>query len=337
MNVKISELKRFLAIIAKKYVSEDEAEYYSIELTEAYIRKYPRCNILKDEVISDTERQEKYKDHKIKVIKNFPSLMQLDFNRLPITFKLKWIHDTLIEKSEKTGIAILGFDNSGGMHTLHTWTQGIAKRGYFALAGYNGGPLAVVPLKGTRGLLGTNPMSYAFPTNEGEIVVDMATSEIPYFEIKNAKEEGKKLKNNVAVDSKGHVTTDPNLALDEDEISNLLPIGGNYKGYAINYLIEIMTGTLISAKLSNKMDPAYVNEEHGGFIIVININAFGDIVTFKNNISELNKVIRSQKGVDNTKVIVPGDNNISKYKNALEKGVVEVEDDVIKKIKELAK
>ncbi len=337
MKTEISKIKSILKSIAQKYVTTDEAVYYSDELVEAYIRKYPRTNVLKDEVISDTERQEKYKNEKIDIAVDLPSLLKINFNHLPATFKIKWIHDTLIEKANKTGISILGFDNSGGMHTLHTWTQGLAKRGYFALGGYNGGPLGVVPLNGTRGLLGTNPMTYAFPTNEGIIDNDMATSEIPYFEIVNAKKNNIKLKDNVAVDNEGRPTNDPNLALDDQGVSNLLPMGANYKGFALNYLLEIMTGSLIGAKLSDVMDPDYVNEDHGGFLVVVNIEAFGKVDTFKKDVSRFNNEIRKQKGVDNQKVIVPGDRNQYKYEQILKEGKVEIEDEIYSKILELAK
>jgi len=337
MKIEISDIKSLLKQIAQKYVSEDEAIYYSDELVEAYIRKYPRTNIFKDEVISDTERQEKFRDYKMEIQVDLPSLLKINFNHLPITFKLKWIHDTLIEKAQKTGISILAFDNSGGMHTLHTWTQGLAKRGFFAIGSYNGGPCAVVPYGGTRGLLGTNPMTYAFPTEDGIVVVDMATSEIPFFEVFNAKKNNNKLKENVAVDNDGHITTDPQKALHENGISNLLPMGGNYKGYAVNYLLEIMTSSLIGAKLSDMMDLSYVNEDHGGFLMVVNIEAFTKVDDFKKEVSRFNNVIREQKGVDNQKVIVPGDRNQNRYEQIMKEGKIDIDDDIYSKLVELSK
>jgi len=335
MNIKISELKNTLEQLAKRYVSPEEATYFAEEITESYIRKYPRSNVLKDEVLSDVKRQEKYKDNSIKIVKELPSLIRLDFNHLPITFKIKYIHDLLIEKAKNTGISILAFDNSGGMHSLHTWAQGLAKRGYFAFGSYNGGPNGVVPFNGTQGLFGTNPLTYGFPTEEGNVVIDMATSEIPYFEIMHSNKNNIPLKENVAVDTQGIPTTDASKALLEDGTSNLLPMGGNYKGYAINYLMEIMTGALIGAKLSTKQDPEYVNEDHGGFLIVIDINSFSDLATFKKEVSEFNNVIRSQKAVEGKKIIIPGDNNYERLKIAESEGSVKVDESIWNQIKEL--
>lgn len=47
MQVKLDELQDKLRKVALKYVSEEEAEYFSKELSEAYVRKYPRSNVLK--------------------------------------------------------------------------------------------------------------------------------------------------------------------------------------------------------------------------------------------------------------------------------------------------
>jgi LDH2 family malate/lactate/ureidoglycolate dehydrogenase len=184
----------------------------------------------------------------------------------------------------------------------------LAKRGLFAIAGWNGGPDAVVPLNGTKGILGTNPMTYGFPGDKGDIVVDMATSEIPYFKIVGAKKEQKPLPLNTAVDNEGELTTDANKALNDAGVSNLLPMGGNYKGYNINYLMEVMTSALIGAKASSQMSDSYVETEHGGFIIAIDISKVTDKNRYDASIKSLNEEIRAQKpkkGID--KVIVPGD------------------------------
>ena len=76
-------------------------------------------------------------------------------------------------KAKANGIAMMSVVNSGGMHILHLWTQGLAKRGLFALGAWNGGPDAVVPFNGTKGILGTNPMTYGFPGDKGDIVIEL--------------------------------------------------------------------------------------------------------------------------------------------------------------------
>ena len=312
MQIKINDLKKVLLKLANKYVSQTEADYFAEEVIEAHIRKYPRYDIL-DSVVTDAKRQEKYRKNKIRIIKELPALMKVDFQHLPLTFKIKWIHDVILKKAKTAGVALFAFDNSAGMHAVHTWSQGLIKQGLFVLASFNGGPAAVIPANGTKGLLGTNPISYGFPTVEGNTIVDMATSEIPFFELDEAKKSKLKLRRNCIVDNMGRATTDPAQALDDTGVSNILPIGGSYKGYAINYLFEIMTGALIGAKLSDQQDLAYINEEHGGLIMAIDISAFTKIETFKNNVSRFNTSIRSQKPVQGKEIKIPGDDNFKKY------------------------
>ena len=196
---------------------------------------------------------------------------------------------------------------------MHLWTQGLAKRGLFALATWNGGPDAVVPINGTRGLLGTNPLTYGFPSDKGEVVIDMATSEIPYFKVLNASKTGAQIPPNTAVDTDGELTVDSKKAIDTAGVSNLLPMGGNYKGYNINYLMEIMTSALIGARASSEMSDDYIEKEHGGLIIAIAIDKVTDRTKYDASLKSLNEEIRAQRprrGVD--KVDVPGDTNFSR-------------------------
>ncbi len=311
--MEIKGAKKLLEKAAEKFVTKGEALYFADEAIETHIKKSPRSNPI-SELVSDLENWNKSKIHKIKIVIDLPSLIKIDFNGLAPSLKLKWIHDTLEKKAKTNGIAIAAIVNSGGMHTMHLWTQGLAKRKLFALASFNGGPLAVVPFNGTTGLLGTNPLAYAFPTKDDIVAVDFATSEIPFFQIIDARKNKKKLPKNSAVDSKGVVTTDPKKALDSHNVSNLLPIGGGYKGYAVNYLLEVMTGALIGSKLSTEMGKNYIAHEHGGFVIAINIDALNKISLFDSSVSKMNDVIRGQKSRKGKRIVIPGDNNIERYK-----------------------
>lgn len=334
MKIPYRDLITTLRSIGEKYVTPDEADYFAVEVAEAYVRKYPRSNVLKDAVIADSKRLQKYKDNEMNIIMDLPSLLRVDCNHLPITHKIKWIHDTLEEKAKKCGVAFFAFDNSGGMHTLHLWTQGLAKRGLFAFGAYNGGPAGVVPANGIRGALGTNPITYGFPTNEGTTVVDMATAEAPFFEVSDAKKNGVPLRPNIAVDKNGNPTTDASAALDNEGVSNILPIGGSYRGFAINYLIEIMTGSLINAKLSDVQDMAYIDEDHGGFILAINLESFGSLEQFKSSTSRFNTFLRSQKSKDGSPIVIPGDKNMQKITTAEQ--TVDVDEAVWDQLQKLA-
>jgi L-2-hydroxycarboxylate dehydrogenase (NAD+) len=322
--MKIKEIKQLLASAVRNYVSAEEAEYFANEIVETDIRKPPRKKY-SEGIIKDIQSwQNKTKDIEKKI--DLPGYTQYDFNGLGPSLKIKEIHDELERKAKANGIAMISIINSGGMHTMHLWAQGLAKRGLFALGAWNGGPDAVVPFNGTQGIFGTNPMIYGFPGDKGDVVIDMATSEIPFFKIVEAKKNNTPLPQNTAVDNEGEMTTDPNKALDEKEVSNLLPMGANYKGYNINYLIEIMTSALIGARASAEMSDSYIETEHGGFIIAIAIDKVTDKKKYDTSIKITNEEIRVQKpkkGVE--KVQVPGDRNLENKLSATDDTEVEMD------------
>lgn len=276
------------------------------------------------------------KDGKVTKTIDLPGYTQYDFNGLGPSLKIKEIHDDLARKASVNGIAMASVINSGGMHIMHLWTQGLAKHGLFALCSWNGGPDAVVPINGTRGLFGTNPFTYAFPSDTGTVVIDQATSEIPYFKIVEATNNGTPLPENSAVDSEGELTTDPKKGMDANGVSNLLPMGGGYKGYNINYLFEVMTSALIGARISAEMSDDYIEIEHGGFIIAIDIDKVTNREKFNTSVKKMNEKIRAQKpkkGVD--KVIVPGDNNIARMSGIADDSEIDVSEEYLAALKQL--
>jgi len=333
--MKIKEIKQLLESAVRNYVSAEEAEYFANEIVETDIRKPPRKKY-SEGIIKDIQSwQNKTKDIEKKI--DLPGYTQYDFNGLGPSLKIKEIHDELERKAKANGIAMISIINSGGMHTMHLWAQGLAKRGLFALGAWNGGPDAVVPFNGTQGIFGTNPMTYGFPGDKGDVVIDMATSEIPFFKIVEAKKNNTPLPPNTAVDNEGEMTTDPNKALDEKEVSNLLPMGANYKGYNINYLIEIMTSALIGARASAEMSDSYIETEHGGFIIAIAIDKVTDKKKYDTSIKITNEEIRVQKpkkGIE--KVQVPGDRNLENKLNATDDTEVEMDNKYEKILRSLA-
>jgi LDH2 family malate/lactate/ureidoglycolate dehydrogenase len=324
--MKVREIKELLAQAAGKYVSAEEAEYFANEVVETDIRKSSDTKYNKG-IVNDIKSWQQKSEDVEKAI-DLPGFTKYDFHGLGPALKIKEIHDELEKKARANGIAMVSIVNSGGMHAMHLWTQGLAKRGLFAIGGWNGGPDAVIPFNGTKGIFGTNPLTYGFPGDRGDIVVDMATSEIPFFKIVAAKKNNTPLPPNTAVDNDGEVTIDPNKALDENEVSNLLPMGGNYKGYNINYLVEVMTSALVGARTSSEMSDAYVETEHGGFIIAIAIDRITDRSKYDTSLKILNEEIRAQKpknGVE--KVVVPGDRNLEKMAGITDETEIEMDEE----------
>jgi LDH2 family malate/lactate/ureidoglycolate dehydrogenase len=335
MGIKLTDLKQKLIKLAEQAVDAEAAEYYANEVIEAHIRKSPRTNVLKS-AIGDVEKSIQLKDTKISYDIDLPSYLSINFHgHGPLTY-IKQIHDELETRSNKNGLAMAAFTNGQSMHTLHTWVQGLAKRGLLAMAVCNGGPRSVVPFNGTKGLFGTNPMAYGFPGNNKEIFcVDMATSEIPYFEILDAEKNNKPLRDRSAVDSRGEFTNNAREALDfsiskSDPTSNIVPVGGGYKGYYLVYLMEVLTSALIGAPSSPEMSLSYVPEEHGSILLAFSPKAFGTKKGFDKSVETLNTAIKSQKSKRGTKIVLPGESNNSKFSNLPQE--IDVDEKLLEKL-----
>ncbi|MBN2016264.1 Ldh family oxidoreductase [Candidatus Dojkabacteria bacterium] len=336
-SVKITEAQKLLENAASKYVSKEEAEYFAKEQLDTHMKKFPRVKSIQS-AIEDLESWKRNPDNEFEVQVDKKASMLINFNKLGPSLKLKYIHDELENRAKEYGISMVGINNSGGIHTLNLWTDGLGKRDLIGICMFNGGPYGVVPFGGTTGIFGTNPISYAIPTADKPIIVDMATSEIPYFEIKDCKKQGKELKENAAVDQQGNPTTNPKKALAEDGTSNLLPMGGGYKGYALVFLIEILTGSLVRSLLSTEMNPDYVLEEHGGLIVAFDIASFTEIDKFKKSVTEMCDIVRKQKPCNKVKkILIPGDNSYERLEETLLEGEIEIDEEVLNKLQDLAK
>jgi ureidoglycolate dehydrogenase (NAD+) len=100
----------------------------------------------------------------------------------------------------------------------------------------------VVPHGGKRKYFGTNPVSFAFARKSGEpVCLDMATSQVAWNKVLNARIEGRELDPGIAVDEDGVPTTDAQKARAG------IPLGGpiyGYKGYGLAFVIDLLCGLL---------------------------------------------------------------------------------------------
>ena len=336
ISVKIGKVRERLESAAGRYISETEAAYFADLYVESHLRKYPRMNPIK-EALDDIKVWEKAKDRNIAIDIDKAGLLLLDFKGLAPSLKIKQIHDKLEKKAGKCGIAAAGFRNSSGLVTLNHWSEGLAKRDMIGISMFNGGVGCCVPHNGTRGFFGTAPMAYAIPTQDQPIVLDMATTEIPFFEIADAKKEGIPLKKGAAVDQLGQPTTDAAMAFGKDGACNLLPMGGGFKGYGIVMLIEVLTGSLVWSLTSAQQTPGWNPPEYGGLIMAIDIGSFTDIDNFKIQMVTMCAAIRSQTPADGQKAVaIPGDRGHTKREAAMSSGEIEITDEIYQALKKRA-
>jgi L-2-hydroxycarboxylate dehydrogenase (NAD+) len=147
---------------------------------------------------------------------------------------------TCMKLADKHGVGVAAVDQPfhylwGGGYVMEA-----ALKGYIAYTNCTATLAEVVPFLGTYPTIGTNPHSWAFPTQEVvgfPVIVDWATSAVAMGRVQQLKREGKPLPPEVAIDKDGQFTQDP------DQVFALMPFGGKlagHKGYGLGLINEAL-------------------------------------------------------------------------------------------------
>jgi len=196
----------------------------------------------------------------------------------------------------------------------------------------------VAPLWGSERMLGTNPISIAFPgKEEPPIVIDMATCTAAYGKIEMARRNNVQIPKGWAIDSNGSETEDPNKMVDGGA---LLPLGsdrerGGHKGYCLAVLVDVLSCVLSGANwgpfappfaLRQEIPKRSVGKGIGHFFGAMKIDAFIDVDEFKFQIDDYIRTLRSTKPQPGTNgPLIPGDPEREAEKLRLVKGIPLIE------------
>ncbi|MDX6231115.1 MAG: (2R)-3-sulfolactate dehydrogenase [Nocardioidaceae bacterium] len=181
--------------------------------------------------------------------------------------------DDLVTATRATGLGMLTMRSSYTVGELGYYVRQLADAGLIAVAGANSP--ALMSFAGSSGpVLGTNPLAYACPRpGRRPIVVDQASSQTAYVNIRQAAENGEPIPSGWAVDAGGVPTTDASAALG----GALLPFGG-YKGGNIALLVEllaVMSGAQWSLD-APAFDHGTASPGVGMFVIAIDPSGFAE-------------------------------------------------------------
>lgn len=204
-----------------------------------------------------------------------------------------------IEKAKKMGIAAVGTYNSNHFGATGYYSDLAIRNDVIGIVTANTEP-AIAPFGASKPLIGTNPIAVGIPADETYIAVDMATSASARGKLLEAQRKGEKIPENIALDKEGKPTTDPTEALN----GSILPFGA-HKGYALAFMIELMTGPLVNASCGTYVKGTANHMEKctkGDLFVAINPSKFVDMNQFKDNIEEFISQVRAS---GNT--FVPGD------------------------------
>ncbi|MFH0749440.1 MAG: Ldh family oxidoreductase [Candidatus Gottesmanbacteria bacterium] len=226
--------------------------------------------------------------------------------------------DEMVKKAKSHGIYAFGIYDSTYNDFFDVFCRRIVAKDCIALIFENGGPQGVVPFGGKKDIMGTNPLAYGIPTHKYPIIFDAATAAHAWGRIRQAKEHNEQLPDGY-LDKDGNPTTDPNLA------AAILPFGG-FKGYAINLLVEVLSGALVRGK-SGLDQPMGSQRYIGTLIIIIDPEAFGDIKEFKDSMTKLaNDILAVPSSDPSNPVRVPGFRGSERLERFKKDGFIEIDD-----------
>lgn len=240
-----------------------------------------------------------------------------------------------IEMSEKHGVGVVGVRNSSHFGAAAYYTEMASQANQIGIAFTNASP-GIAPTGSLQPLLGNNPWSISVPTNNTyPITMDIANSVVARGKIRVANARDEDIPLGWALNKFGEQTTDPKEALDGGAI---LPIG-DYKGYGITLMIEILTGVLTGSGFCYQN--AAVEEDgkrrNGHLFIVLDIKKFMKVPEFKQRIDVLIDMVKSSPKIDESQeILLPGELEW-KRKSSLEKGTVKISQEIYDSLQELSK
>jgi len=204
-----------------------------------------------------------------------------------------------IRKACELGTGMVAVRNSTHFGIAGHYAEMAATRGMIGVTGTNARP-SVAPTFSVENMLGTNPLTFAMPTDEAfPFSLDCATSIIQRGKVEVYAREGKRLPEGLVIDQNGEYMTDPDHTLEglmRGEAA-LLPLGGageetgGYKGYGYSTVVEILSAALQSGNYLK----ALTGVNLGHFFIAVDVSAFTEPEEFRKTTGEILRSLRSAR------------------------------------------
>ncbi|HVT30358.1 MAG TPA: Ldh family oxidoreductase, partial [Lacipirellulaceae bacterium] len=134
----------------------------------------------------------------------------------------------LIAKARKSAVCVGTLIHSGHIGRLGEYCEQAADAGMVSLVMVNthGAARRVAPVGGTAPRLGTNPLAFGVPSEQGTLVLDFGTSATAEGKVRVKKIAGQTCPDGWLLDAEGHPTNDPNT-LYGNPPGTIRPMGGD--------------------------------------------------------------------------------------------------------------
>ncbi|MHA1372493.1 MAG: Ldh family oxidoreductase [Promethearchaeota archaeon] len=213
-----------------------------------------------------------------------------------------------IKKAKEYGIGAVAVRNSTHFGIAGYYALMAAKEGLIGMSVTNARP-SIAPTFGVEPMLGTNPFTWAMPTDEDfPFCLDCATSIIQRGKVEVADRAGKELNENLVIGPDGNSLTNPTeiLKLMVEGKAALLPLGGmgedyaGYKGYGYATIVEILSAAFSAGAFLKGISGIGKNGEKvhfrvGHFFMAIDPEAFMGLEEFKKVAGDICRALRSSR------------------------------------------
>jgi LDH2 family malate/lactate/ureidoglycolate dehydrogenase len=255
-----------------------------------------------------------------------------------------------IEKAEEFGLGMVAVRNSTHYGIAGYYPLMAIEKGMIGMTGTNARP-SIAPTNGVENMLGTNPLTIGFPTDEEfPFVLDCATSVSQRGKIEVYGRAGKDLPPGWVIGNDGKTRTDTQQILVDltKGKAALAPLGGlgemtaGFKGYGYATVVEVLSAALQDGAYLKSLngfdaDGNKIPYPLGHFFIAINPAKFLGVDIFKKVAGNIMRDLRNSKvapGAD--KIYTAGEKEYEAWEyrkvhgcpvpEALQKNMIELRD-----------
>lgn len=240
-----------------------------------------------------------------------------------------------IEKAKQYGLSMVAVRNSTHYGIAGYWATMATKAGMIGMTGTNARP-SIAPTFGVENMLGTNPLTVGFPTDEEfPFMLDCATSITQRGKIEYYARIGKDTPAGMVIGRDGSAMTDSKQILVDLTKGHaaLAPLGGigeelaGYKGYGYATVVEILSAALQAGNFLKALTGIGENGEKvpyhlGHWFLVINPEFFVGLESFKKTCGDILRELRaSQKAPGEERIYTAGEKEYLVWLERKDKGV----------------
>ena len=242
---------------------------------------------------------------------------------------------TIIEKAKTYGMGMAAIRNSTHYGIAGYWATMATSEGMIGITGTNARP-SIAPTFGVENMLGTNPLTFAMPTDEPfPFCIDCATSITQRGKIEYFARSGSETPAGMVIGHDGSALTDSPDILEQlvKGEAALAPLGGigedlaGYKGYGYATVVEILSAALQGGQFLKALTGIGPNGEKqpyhlGHFFMVINPEFFTGQAEFRKTCGDILRALRaSEKAPGHDRIYTAGEKAYMTAQFRKDKGV----------------